>query len=139
MVKGEDSRPAVLCDIPEQVSSATHGWIRLQRLAVDGVRLGIYPHERDNPRTVVVDVGLWVPTAVAARSELISDTIDYDGVAAAVREVSRARHYPLLEALCETLATTLLERFEIDRVAVEVAKPDALAPGTVSIAIERSR
>lgn len=121
------------------MSSATYGWIRLQSLAIDGVRLGIYPHERNDPRTIVVDVGLWVPITKAARSELITDTIDYDGVAAAVREVSRARYYPLLEALCETLAQTLLERFAVDRVAVEVAKPDALAPGTVSIAIERSR
>ena len=121
------------------MSSATHGWIRLQRLAIDGVRLGIYPHERDDPRTIVVDVGLWVPISIAAASELISDTVDYDGVAATIREVSRVRYYPLVEALCETLARTLLERFAIDRVSVEVAKPDALAPGTVSIAIERSK
>ena len=121
------------------MSSETHGWIRLQRLAIDGVRIGIYPHERDDPRTVVVEIGMWVPIATAARTEKIEDTIDYDAVAAHAREVCRRRYYPLVEGLCETLAAELLETFAVDRLSIEVEKPDVLAPGSISISVERSR
>ncbi|MFC1609356.1 dihydroneopterin aldolase [Myxococcota bacterium] len=121
------------------MSKETHGWIRLKQLQVDGVRVGIYPHEKDGPQSVVFDVGLWAPVRPAANSERIDDTVDYDAVAELVRGVSRKRYYPLLEALCETTATALLHEFGVDRVAIEVTKPGALAPGAVSVAIERSR
>jgi dihydroneopterin aldolase len=117
----------------------THGWIRLKGLHVDGVRVGIYPHEKNGQQSVVVDVSLWVAVRPAADSENIEDAIDYDGIADLVRGISRKRYYPLLESLCEKMAAALLERPGIERVAVEVAKPGALAPGGVSVAVERSR
>ncbi len=70
------------------MEDSTHGWIRLKALAIDGVRVGIYPHERDDPRTVLVDVALWAPIKPAAQSELFEDAVDYNAVAALVREVS---------------------------------------------------
>jgi dihydroneopterin aldolase len=121
------------------MSDHTHGWIRLKGLHVDGVRVGIYPHEKNGPQSVVVDLGLWVPIRPAADSEKITDAIDYDAVAELVRDISRRRYYPLLESLCEKMASALLERFGATRVALEVAKPGALAPGSVSVAIERER
>lgn len=121
------------------MTKQTHGWIRLKGLHIDGVRVGIYPHEKKDGQSVVVDLGLWAATHAAAESEQIEQTIDYDRVAALVRELSRKRYYPLLESLCEKIAAALLESFPVDEVAVEVAKPGALAPGTVSVAIERKR
>jgi dihydroneopterin aldolase len=121
------------------MNEETFGWIRVRNLAIDGVRVGIYPHEREDPRTVVFDLGLWAPITPAATSERIEDAVDYDTVATIVRDISRRRYYPLLEGLCEAVAGELLRQVGVPRVAVEVAKPDALAPGTPSIAIERSR
>jgi dihydroneopterin aldolase len=115
------------------------GWIRLRDLCVDGVRIGIYPHEKDGRQSVVVDVGLYCDIGAASDSERIHETIDYDAIAATVRDFCRQRYYPLLESLCDKLAATLLERFPATRVEVEVAKPGALAPGTVSVQIERQR
>jgi dihydroneopterin aldolase len=115
------------------------GWIRLQSLHVDGVRVGIYPHEKDGPQSVVIDIGLYVDLAKAARSEKIKDTVDYDAVATMARELARARYYPLIESLAEGLAAMCLKRFKARKVAVEVKKPGALAPGAVSVQIERSR
>ncbi len=121
------------------MADQNHGWIRLQGLHVDGVRVGIYPHEKDGPQSVVVDVALWVPVRAAAESEKIDDAVNYDTVAERVRSLSRARYYPLLETLCEKMAAALLEHRGVERVAVEVTKPGALAPGAVSVAVERSR
>jgi 7,8-dihydroneopterin aldolase/epimerase/oxygenase len=117
----------------------THGWIHLRGLAIDGAHVGVYPHEHNTPQVVVIDVALLTPTAKAAASDRLSDTIDYDLVARRVREVALERHYALLESLGEALATALLTSFPADRVAVEVHKPGALALGSVSVAIERAR
>ena len=108
-------------------------------LHVDGVRVGIYPHEKDGPQSIVIDLGLLTDFAKAARSEKIQDTIDYDRVAAEARKLARARYYPLIEALAEELAAMILTRFKVKKVTVEVRKPGALAPGSVSVAIERGR
>jgi dihydroneopterin aldolase len=117
----------------------THGWIRLRSLAIDGARVGVYPHERTATRVVVIDVALWAKTAQAAKSDRLSDTVDYDEVARVTRAIALERHYALLESLAETLAAGLMSRFAADRVSIEVHKPGALALGSVSVAIERSR
>ncbi len=115
------------------------GWIHLRGLHVDGVRVGVYPHEERSAQSVVVDASLASPIGAAADQERIDATIDYDAVARRLRELCRARYYPLLESLCEKLAAALLAEFGPERVRVEVAKPGALAPGTVSVAVERER
>ncbi|MBI5508884.1 MAG: dihydroneopterin aldolase [Deltaproteobacteria bacterium] len=116
-----------------------YGWIKLQNLHADGVRLGIYPHEKRSRQSIVIDVSLYTNLSRALDSEKIADTVDYDRVAAVARELSRARHYPLIESLAEALATTLLDRFKPRRVVVAVTKPGALAPGSVSVSVERGR
>ena len=121
------------------MESATHGWIRLRGVRIEQARVGIYPHELDRFQPIDVDVSLWAAVRPAALSQRIADTIDYDAVATFVREVTTERHYPLIEALCERLAAAVMERFAVTRVAVEVHKVGVLAPGSASIAIERSR
>ena len=51
--------------------------------------------------------------------------MDYSAVARAVKDVSDARSYNLLEALASAVADELLARFSPARVAVRVAKPNA--------------
>ena len=116
-----------------------HGWIRLANLQVDGARLGVYPTEHNQPRAVIVDVALWVPTAPAANTDQLTDTIDYDAIAAVVRDVCTSRHFNLLESLSEALATALLERFAVERITLEVQKPGVSAGATATISIERHR
>lgn len=121
------------------MESATHGWIRLRGVRIEHANVGIYPHELDHPQPVDVDVSLWAAIRPAALSQRIADTIDYDAVASYVRQVAMERHYPLIESLCERLAAAVMEHFAVERVAVEVHKVGVLAPGSASIAIERSR
>jgi len=121
------------------MDSSTHGWIRLRGVRIEDARVGIYPHERDRPQTIEVDVSLWAAISPAALSERIADTIDYDSVASFVQQVTLARHYALVESLCERLAAALMEHFDVSRVSVEVHKIGIFAPGSASIAIERSR
>ena len=120
------------------MTEQTHGWIRLRDLRVDA-SVGVYPGERGRPRPVIIDVGVWAPITRAAASESLSDTIDYDTLAKTISEVSRSRHFSLIETLCEELAVCILERFGVERVSLELHKPGVSTGATASVSIERSR
>jgi dihydroneopterin aldolase len=62
-------------------------------------------------------------------SDRLEDAIDYTEVATAVREVSNAHRYNLLEALAAATADLLYERFHPDRVSVRVRKPEVKPAG----------
>lgn len=115
------------------------GWIRLQGLHIDGVRVGIYPHEKRADQSLIIDAALYCELGKAAKSEQIAHTIDYDRVAELIRTTARERYYPLVETLVDRLLARILESFPAKRVTVEIQKPGALAPGSVSVAMERRR
>ncbi len=121
------------------MESDAHDWIRLRGLQIEGARVGVYPRERDNPRPIIVDLGVATSVAAAADSQRLGDTIDYDALATVVHEVSLSRHYNLIETLCEELARMVMERFAVERVFVEIHKPAACRGATASVAIERGR
>jgi dihydroneopterin aldolase len=62
-------------------------------------------------------------------SDRLEDAIDYTQVAAAVREISHAHRYNLLEALASATSDALYERFRPDRVRVRVRKPEVKPAG----------
>jgi dihydroneopterin aldolase len=99
--------------------------VELAGLEVFG-RHGVYEAERREGRTLLYDVWLDVPDA--ALSDRLEDAVDYDEVAACVREVSDARQFRLLEALAGAVADALLERFSVSRACVRVRKP-GIRPG----------
>jgi 7,8-dihydroneopterin aldolase/epimerase/oxygenase len=67
------------------------------------------------------------------RDEL-SETVDYDDVAALVRKVSGARRYQLLETLAAAVADAVQERFPVERVRVSVRKTGLGLPVEYSMA-----
>ncbi len=73
----------------------------------------------------------------------LEDTVDYEQVAALVREVSDARRFRLLETLAAAVAEALLTRFPVSRVRVRVRKPGIRPAGLPveysSGSVERSR
>jgi dihydroneopterin aldolase len=73
-------------------------------------------------------------------SDRLEDAVDYVAVAQAVREVSDARQYALLEALASAVAEELERRFSPQRVRVRVRKPEvrpAGLDGTVAATVTR--
>jgi dihydroneopterin aldolase len=59
----------------------------------------------------------------------LEGAIDYSEVAAAVRELSDARRFDLIEALASATAELLHERFAPERVRVRVRKPQVKPAG----------
>ena len=93
---------------------------------------GVLEHERRDGQTFVLDVDLRCASAACETSDRLEDAVDYTEVAAAVRELSDARRFDLLEALAVATADLLYERFRPDRVRVRVRKPQA-RPGGMTV------
>jgi dihydroneopterin aldolase len=90
-------------------------------------RHGVTEEERQRGQDFLYDIRMTVPDD--AVSDRLEDTTDYREVADAVRELSAARQFALLEALAAAVADLIVERFEVERVSVRVRKPDARPAG----------
>jgi dihydroneopterin aldolase len=88
---------------------------------------GVHAHEKERGQDFVFDVELDVGERGA--SDRLEDAVDYSAVARAVKDVSDARSYDLLEALATAVADELVSRFSPERVRVSVAKPEVQPAG----------
>lgn len=92
-------------------------------------------------RTLVYDIA-W-DVGDEDLSDSLERTVDYDRVAALVREVSDGRRFHLLETLAAAVAEGVLERFSVRRVRVRVRKrgirPAGLAVEHSAATVERGR
>lgn len=109
---------------------------------VTGLRIfgrhGVHAEERERGQEFVVDVELEVGERGA--SDRLEDAVDYVEVARAVREVSDAHAYALLEALASAVADALVRRFAPERLRVRVTKPEVRPDGlegTVGVSVTR--
>jgi dihydroneopterin aldolase len=118
--------------------------IRIADLSVDCV-VGVYPHERDRPQPLLVDVELTLDTTEAAERERLSATVHYARVAAQVEFVLQSCRFRLLETAAHVLAKLLLlpppegrSQARPEAVRLQVTKPGALGGrGRPSLEIER--
>jgi dihydroneopterin aldolase len=111
--------------------------VELRDLRIFG-RHGVHEEERERGQDFVFDVELEV--GERGTSDRLEDAVDYVAVAEAVREVSDARQYALLEALASAVADELQRRFAPERVRVRVRKPEvrpAGLDGTVAATVTR--
>jgi dihydroneopterin aldolase len=118
-------------------------------IELQGVELyafhGVLETERRHGQRFLVDLELGVDAevaAAAAASDRIEDAVDYRDVIAAVRDVSDARAYMLLEAFAAAIVDALLARFAFERVKVRVRKPDVVLATPVehaAVVVERAR
>jgi dihydroneopterin aldolase len=101
-------------------------------------RHGVHAEERERGQEFLFDVELEVGERGAA--DRLEEAVDYVAVAHAVREVSDARPYALLEALASAVADELQRRFAPERLRVRVRKPEvrpAGLDGTVGVSVTR--
>lgn len=111
--------------------------IVMTKIFVTGLKLeaeiGVYPHERGRAQPLVVDVELDVPSAGVER---LRDTVNYEMVAKAAREVAAQGHIVLVESFAEQLARACLADDRVTRARVRVEKPLALAPEAAGAGVE---
>jgi dihydroneopterin aldolase len=88
---------------------------------------GVEEEEQRLGQLFLFDVELEVGDRGA--SDRLEDAIDYTQVASAIRELSGAQHFDLLEALATHTADMLFQRFAPERVRVRVRKPQIKPAG----------
>jgi dihydroneopterin aldolase len=101
---------------------------------------GVLPEEQARPQPFEVDLELSVDLAPAGRSAALSDTIDYDGLAAQVVRIVEAGGMSLLEALASRIAAACKADPRVAAVAVTVKKlrpPVPVHVDHVAVRIER--
>ena len=116
--------------------------IEIRDLRVVG-RHGVLPEEKDRSQPFSLDIVAWVDTAAAQRSDALTDTVDYGGLAQAAADIVAGRSFQLLEALAGRLADALLltdSRLEAVEVTVRKRRPPlALDVGSTGVRVRRSR
>ena len=104
---------------------------------------GVSPEERELGQRFVVDLEVERDLRAAGLSDDPQDTINYSRMYRLVKEVVEGPGRKLLENLAETIATGILENFEVDSVRVVVKKPEVPMKGSIlshaSVEITRGR
>lgn len=95
--------------------------------------VGVYAHERGMTQPLIVDVELDVTTANAER---LSQTVNYETIATAARDLAAEGHIELVEMFAERLADRCLADPRVTRARVRVEKPLALAPQAQAAGVE---
>lgn len=115
--------------------------ITLRGLRAHG-RHGLFAHERENGQTFVVDVALGIDTRQPARSDDLTDTVDYGVLAEAIVNIVEGEPVNLVETLAERIAKACLGEAAVQEVEVTVHKPQApisVPFDDVTVTIHRSR
>ena len=116
------------------------------RITLSGLRgrglHGVYPRERLEGQTFVVDAVLELDTRAAAAGDDLARTVDYGGIAEKLVGAIEGEPVNLIETLASRLAGICLADPAVTAVEITVHKPDA--PITVpfedvSVTIRRER
>ncbi len=110
--------------------------IALRNIRVNG-KHGVNPGERDREQPFVVDLEMEADLAAAARSDDLSDTVNYAAVHAAVVRTVQSRSFALLEGLAEAILEAIFTNDRIVAAHVRVAKPELLDGATPSVGLRR--
>ena len=116
------------------------GTAGIKGLQIDCI-VGIFPHERKTPQTVILDIEIDYDFAAASGSDAIGDAVDYDAVARWVTDFVRRRGFQLLETMAEETAALVLGQWAfVQTVRLEIRKPAAVPSAAAAfVRVERSR
>jgi dihydroneopterin aldolase len=116
----------------------------MDTIILSGIRAlgchGVLPEEQSRPQPFEVDVELAVDLAPAGRTDVLSDTVDYDGLTSRIVQIVEAGGQSLLESLATKIAESCQADPRVTGVAVTVKKlrpPVPVHVDHVAVRIER--
>ena len=104
----------------------------MRGLKVDA-QIGVYKHEKGRAQTLVVDVELDV---AVTNWNALSETVNYETIAAKARQVAAEGHRGLVETFAHHLADACLAEPRVSRARIRVEKPSALEPEAAAAGVE---
>ena len=100
-------------------------------------RIGVYPHERERPQRVRLNLDLGV-AETGPLGDRLAEVVDYAALVERVRGALGAGHVNLVETLAERLAALCLEDPRVRSARVRIEKLEAIADAAaVGVEIER--
>jgi FolB domain-containing protein len=129
----------------EPVTRAQLDVIAIERLTVDCI-VGLYPHEREIPQPLQLDVRMFLDTEKAGISQRLRRTVDYAAVATQLAFLLQHCRFQMLETAAHALARYLLappargeDRARVRATTLRLTKPSAFGGrGVPSLEIHRS-
>lgn len=113
--------------------------VYIKQLEIETV-IGINDWERKIRQKVRIDLEMAIDIREAARTDNIDDTLNYKLVTKRIIEFVENSKFLLIEALAESIATLILEEFQIPWLKLSLSKPGAVsASRDVGVTIERER
>jgi len=114
--------------------------LRIRDLTLDFF-IGIRPHEREKKQRVIINLWMYIPHQGRLDSERMEDYVSYSDIIGKVKEIANGdRHIELVENLAEQIADIALADERIDRLVINVDKPDIIPEAAgVGVTIERLR
>jgi dihydroneopterin aldolase len=102
--------------------------------------VGVHPHEKMAPQTIVLDIEIGVPGEAVFTTGRVRDTIDYSGVVDRIGALLSSEHFGLVERLADRVARLILQDFKAPWVKVSVTKLGALKEARgVGASVERKK
>ncbi len=102
--------------------------------------IGVYPWERRIRQTLILDLELGTDIRLAAATDCLDDTLNYQAVAQRLVEFAAASDCQLVETLGERMADLVLREFGAPWLRLTLRKPGAVREAReVGILIERHR
>lgn len=104
--------------------------------------VGLLPHEEHVPQPLELDLTVWLSLRSVGETDSPRRLLDYRDLYGIVADAVGASPHRLLEALCETIASRVLEVDEVRRARVAARKPHAPIPGPldyVEVVLDRVR
>ena len=102
--------------------------------------VGVLAHERNTRQPIELDLYLTLAINKAARSDDLTDTLDYAELTASLTAYVESTQFLLIERLAQDIIDWLWRYPILSHIALELRKPQALqTANTVGISIARSR
>lgn len=116
-----------------------HDCILLENLAFDTI-IGVLDHERVTPQPILANVTLFFDFKTACESDALEDTIDYFQLEQELNQYVQQTQFELIERLAQAMCTWMFEQYPIQKIRLELRKPQALDHDKmVGVIIERER
>ncbi|NVJ49347.1 MAG: dihydroneopterin aldolase [Gammaproteobacteria bacterium] len=100
--------------------------------------IGVYDWERKIRQKVVLNIEMGFDNAAAASSDDLTLALDYSAVATRLIALIESSSFELVESLVEACANEVLANFNVQWVAIKLAKPGAVRGAkSVGVTIKR--
>lgn len=112
--------------------------IKIKNLRLKTI-IGVYEHERNEKQDIILNIHIQSDLSIAARSDNLADTLDYDALTKKIISTVESSSYRLIEALAQAVLDIIADYDEKVSAFIEIEKPNAIPlADSVSVVMARN-